>query len=148
MPSKRGFDEADFKQIEPSNKRARRQSLVDYADEAKPHHIHLHTETAQDFEDALNQEFPRLGAEVQSEKKKKPDGCAKNELNLSIKKIVLSRMNGRSRSPLYGLDIPYQEVYNLLEHTVSEGVGNSCLIMGPRSCGKTLVSTALALDIF
>lgn len=150
MPSKRGFDEADFKHIEPSNKRVRRQSIIDYADEAEPHHIHLHTETAKDFEDALNQEFPRLGTELEREKTPKPDerSSSKNEWISSIKKMVLSRMNGRSRSPLFGLDIPYQEVYNLLEHTISEGVGNSCLIMGPRSCGKTLVSTSSDSNVF
>lgn len=61
-----------------------------------------------------------------------------------IKTQVLSRINGRQRTELFGLKNQYTEIYTLLEHTITEGEGNSCLLIGPRSCGKSLImDTAL-----
>ena len=143
MPSKRGFDETDFEQIVPLAKRSRRQSILDYADESKPHHIHLNAGSAKEYNDALTKEFPPLGDGKESLEagkiKSEPTPIGYKEWMSAIKKKVVARINGRDRSPVFGLDTQYQEVYNLLEHTILEGEGNSCLLMGPRSCGKTLV---------
>lgn len=153
MPSKRGFHETDFSPnaTSPSStKRTRRHSILDYVDEVKPHHIHLNAgSSAKEYSDALAQEFPPLGASQESSysefvKKQEPDQVqpvvdAVEKWSNAIKKKVLARVNGKARSPIYGLEVQYQEIYNLLEHTILEGEGNSCLLMGPRSCGKTLV---------
>lgn len=156
MPSKRSLDQTEFEGIEEhvaSFKRARRHSILDYVDEVTPHHLHVHTDTPKEFHDALTEEFPPLGEAttpiktVKITKKKsetsKPKAISGN-WTTAIKKHVLARVNGRARSPIVGLEIQYQEIYSLLEHTIVEGEGNSCLLMGPRSCGKTLiVDTAL-----
>ncbi|KAK9473677.1 origin recognition complex, subunit 4 [Dipodascopsis tothii] len=62
-----------------------------------------------------------------------------------VKAHILSKVHGRRRVPLVGLDEVYNKIYSLMEQTVTEGEGNSCLLIGPRACGKTaVVETALA----
>lgn len=61
------------------------------------------------------------------------------ELSEIAKTQILNRITGRTPIPLVGLDHEYSNVYSLLERTITEGEGNSCLIIGPRSTGKTLV---------
>jgi origin recognition complex subunit 4 len=71
-------------------------------------------------------------------------GGAKKAAFDSIKTQVLSKINGRQRTELVGLKEQYNEIYTLLEHTITEGEGNSCLLIGPRSCGKSVImDTAL-----
>lgn len=71
------------------------------------------------------------------------DGAKKAAFD-SIKTHVLSKINGRQRTELFGLKEQYHEIYTLLEHTITEGEGNSCLLIGPRSCGKSVImETAL-----
>lgn len=55
------------------------------------------------------------------------------------KQKILDKLAGRSLIKLVGLEDEYKNVYSLLEDTVAGGEGNSCLIVGPRSTGKTLM---------
>lgn len=58
---------------------------------------------------------------------------------------ILESLTGKRRLPLVNLENEYRKVYQLVEHTVLAGEGNSMLIIGPRGCGKTtLVETAIS----
>jgi origin recognition complex subunit 4 len=62
-----------------------------------------------------------------------------------IKSLILSRLTGRSLTPLTNLDDEYSKLHSLLSATVMAGEGNSILLLGSRGVGKTcLVETALA----
>lgn len=145
MSSKRGFDEADFSPIDSTTKRARRQSILDLV--RPSNHLPINAERANN---ELSLEMPEINSTVSAaqdetviviDETPPPESI---QYTKAIKQKVLARVNGRARSPIYGLDTEYAEIYNLLEHTIVEGEGNSCLLIGPRSCGKTLiVDTAL-----
>lgn len=55
------------------------------------------------------------------------------------KQQLFDKLAGRQLINLVGLDDEFQNVYSLLERTVVHGEGNSCLIIGPRATGKTLL---------
>ncbi|KAF1843375.1 uncharacterized protein K460DRAFT_341426 [Cucurbitaria berberidis CBS 394.84] len=61
---------------------------------------------------------------------------AGRELDL-LKTIVMERIMGKRPSPLVGLDDEYKSVYQLVEHTITAGEGNSMLVIGARGSGKT-----------
>ncbi|CBX90721.1 hypothetical protein LEMA_P057550.1 [Plenodomus lingam JN3] len=62
-----------------------------------------------------------------------------------LKTIVMDRITGRRPSPLVGLDDEYKSVYQVVEHTITAGEGNSMLVIGARGSGKTaLVNTVLS----
>ncbi|KAH7359519.1 origin recognition complex subunit 4 C-terminus-domain-containing protein [Pyrenochaeta sp. MPI-SDFR-AT-0127] len=66
------------------------------------------------------------------------------ELDL-LKTIVMERITGKRPSPLVGLDEEYKSVYQLVEHTITAGEGNSMLVIGARGSGKTaLVNKVLS----
>jgi len=66
------------------------------------------------------------------------------ELDL-LKTIVMNRITGKRPSPLVGLDEEYRSVYQVVEHTIIAGEGNSMLVIGARGSGKTaLVNKVLA----
>jgi origin recognition complex subunit 4 len=69
---------------------------------------------------------------------------AGQELDL-LKTIVLERITGKRPSPLVGLEEEYKTVYQLIEHTITAGEGNSMLLIGARGSGKTaLVNKVLS----
>jgi len=59
-----------------------------------------------------------------------------SELKL-LKRIVLEKITVKRSAPLVGLDDEYKKVYQLVEHTVVAGEGNSMLLIGARGSGKT-----------
>ncbi|KAJ4362953.1 origin recognition complex subunit 4 [Neocucurbitaria cava] len=61
---------------------------------------------------------------------------AGQELDL-LKTIVIERITGKRPSPLIGLDEEYKSVYQLVEHTITAGEGNSMLVIGARGSGKS-----------
>lgn len=54
-----------------------------------------------------------------------------------VRTEVLAKLNGRRRAQIVGLEHEHREIRDLLEGTIESGEGNSCLIIGPRSTGKT-----------
>ncbi|ODQ65424.1 origin recognition complex, subunit 4 [Nadsonia fulvescens var. elongata DSM 6958] len=57
---------------------------------------------------------------------------------------VTAKLTGRQSCQLCLLDEEYSKLYQLLQQTIEEGEGNSCLLVGPKSSGKTLlVSTVV-----
>lgn len=70
--------------------------------------------------------------------------AAGKELDL-LKTIVMDRITGKRPSPLVGLDEEYKSVYQVVEHTITAGEGNSMLVIGARGSGKTaLVNKVLS----
>lgn len=145
MPSKRALEETDLETIDATTKRARRKSLLDIVPES--HHLPA---SAKQATQKLSNEMPEINGASPTTVKEEDTKAIKmlpvpsNDFSSEIKKKVIARVNGRETAPLCGLAEEYAEVYNLLEHTIAEGEGNSCLLIGPRSCGKTLlVNTAL-----
>ncbi|CAN6662012.1 origin recognition complex subunit 4 [Trichomonascus vanleenenianus] len=55
------------------------------------------------------------------------------------KQAVLAKLNGRRKPKAVGLEGELEELDALLTNTVQTGEGNSCIIMGARSAGKTLL---------
>lgn len=55
---------------------------------------------------------------------------------------IIRRLAGRIPPPIHGLDLHFLEIYGMLERSVTMGEGNSCLLVGPRSTGKTLLVNA------
>ncbi|KAF2746372.1 hypothetical protein M011DRAFT_527152 [Sporormia fimetaria CBS 119925] len=68
------------------------------------------------------------------------------ELNL-LKSIVLERVMGKRSAPLVGLDEEYSTVYQLVEHTITAGEGNSMLLIGARGSGKTLLVNKVLSEV-
>jgi origin recognition complex subunit 4 len=61
-----------------------------------------------------------------------------------VKTHALAKLNQRRTPPLVNLNPQQLEIQSLLENTIVNHEGNSCIIMGPRSTGKTtLVDTTL-----
>lgn len=61
-----------------------------------------------------------------------------------VKRHILAKLNQRKISELINLDNQQKEIEALLENTIVNHEGNSCIIIGPRSTGKTtLVETTL-----
>jgi origin recognition complex subunit 4 len=57
---------------------------------------------------------------------------------------VLAKLNQRVTSPLIHLDSELRDIEAMLESTIVSREGNSCLMIGPRSTGKTtLIETAI-----
>ncbi|KAF2850480.1 hypothetical protein T440DRAFT_396831 [Plenodomus tracheiphilus IPT5] len=62
-----------------------------------------------------------------------------------LKTIAMDRITGKRPSPLVGLDEEYKSVYQVVEHTITAGEGNSMLVIGARGSGKTaLVNKVLS----
>lgn len=59
----------------------------------------------------------------------------------ALQRVLLDRCSGRRRIRIYGQEESYEKARQLVEQTVLAGEGNSMLIIGPRGCGKTIVST-------
>lgn len=63
----------------------------------------------------------------------------------TVKTHVLAKLNQRKTPRLVNLDRQQTEIESLLENTIVNHEGNSCIIMGPRSTGKTtLIDTTLS----
>lgn len=57
---------------------------------------------------------------------------------------VLSKLNGRQYTELVGLEDEQNELQDLISSTIEHSEGNSCMVLGPRSSGKTtLVQSTL-----
>jgi origin recognition complex subunit 4 len=62
-----------------------------------------------------------------------------------LKTVVLERITGKRPAPLVGLDEEYKSVHQIIEQTITAGEGNSMLLIGARSSGKTsLVNKVLS----
>ncbi|KAF2278819.1 uncharacterized protein EI97DRAFT_492480 [Westerdykella ornata] len=62
-----------------------------------------------------------------------------------LKSIVMERIMAKRAVPVVGLEEEYRTVYQLVEHTVTAGEGNSMLLIGARGSGKTtLVNRVLS----
>lgn len=61
------------------------------------------------------------------------------ELLETIKSRVLSNLTGRNLPKPLFLDSELSRVYSLLENAIRFGEGNSCIIVGPRGTGKSLI---------
>ena len=61
----------------------------------------------------------------------------------ALQRVLLDRCTGRKRLNLVGLDEAYGKVKQLVEKTITEGEGNSMLLIGGRGTGKTAVSIVL-----
>lgn len=60
------------------------------------------------------------------------------------KNHVLSKLFHKKDTKVIGLDSQYDIIYQLLQHTIQDGEGNSCLVLGPSGSGKSLlVNTAI-----
>lgn len=68
------------------------------------------------------------------------------ELDL-LKTIIMQRITGKRPSPLVGLDEEYKSVYQLVEHTITAGEGNSMLVIGARGSGKTALVNKVLSEI-
>lgn len=74
----------------------------------------------------------------------KPDTVSEAMLD-TIKARTLSILTGKSIPDPIFLDTEKSRVYSLMENAIRFGEGNSCIIVGPRGTGKTLiVESALA----
>jgi origin recognition complex subunit 4 len=62
-------------------------------------------------------------------------------------KLLLDKLTGRKRLKLQGLDDEYQKVHQVVEQTVLAGEGNSMLVIGARSSGKTSLVDSVIDDI-
>lgn len=63
----------------------------------------------------------------------------------TLSKIVLEKLAGKRLVPVKALQSEYQKIYQLVEHTIVSGEGNSILILGSRGSGKTtMVESALS----
>ena len=63
----------------------------------------------------------------------------------TLSKIVLEKLAGKRLVPVKALQTEYQKIYQLIEHTIVSGEGNSILILGSRGSGKTtMVESALS----
>jgi origin recognition complex subunit 4 len=58
-----------------------------------------------------------------------------------MQRTILDRLTGQKRIRLRGYDDEMQKVHQVVEQTVLAGEGNSMLVIGPRGCGKTTVSS-------
>ncbi|KAL4871799.1 hypothetical protein BDV12DRAFT_183384 [Aspergillus spectabilis] len=56
-----------------------------------------------------------------------------------LAKTVIEKLNGKRLVPLRGLEPEYHKVNQLIEQTVTVGEGNSMLLLGSRSSGKTAI---------
>ncbi|KAF2877390.1 origin recognition complex subunit 4 C-terminus-domain-containing protein [Massariosphaeria phaeospora] len=64
-----------------------------------------------------------------------------------LKSIVMERIMGKRSAPLVGLDEEYKTVYQLVEHTITAGEGNSMLVIGARGSGKTALVNKVLSEI-
>jgi origin recognition complex subunit 4 len=63
----------------------------------------------------------------------------------TLSKIVLEKLAGKRLVPVKELQSEYQKIYQLVEHTIVSGEGNSMLVLGSRGSGKTtMVESALS----
>lgn len=59
---------------------------------------------------------------------------------MTIQRVLLNKLTGRTRLKLHDLDDEFQKVHQVVEQTVVSGEGNSMLVIGARGSGKTTVS--------
>lgn len=81
-----------------------------------------------------------LGTEEMDQEMEDWTTFGEEDINL-MRRTILSQLTGQSfpqieNSLLIG---PYEQVYDILEHTVRDLEGHSTLLIGPRGSGKTLI---------
>ncbi|ANB11307.1 origin recognition complex subunit 4 [Sugiyamaella lignohabitans] len=73
-----------------------------------------------------------------------PGDLNMDSLVSQAKNHVLAKLTGKKLGQLANLETEQKEIQTLLESTIVSNEGNSCLLMGPRSTGKTtLIETTI-----
>ncbi|KAG0206144.1 origin recognition complex subunit 4 [Mortierella sp. GBA30] len=73
---------------------------------------------------------------------------ATEDLVAMAKNAISARLSERTIPPtLVGLEEQYKKVLGLMKRTLEMGESNSCLILGPRGTGKTMVVRQALLDL-
>ncbi|KAI9276783.1 origin recognition complex subunit 4 C-terminus-domain-containing protein [Phascolomyces articulosus] len=71
----------------------------------------------------------------------------KNHVELASSRLLAHISEQSVPSQLYGLDEEYEKLHDLLDQTVSKGESNSCLIIGNRGTGKTMLVRRVLDDL-
>ncbi|KAF9182372.1 origin recognition complex subunit 4, partial [Haplosporangium sp. Z 11] len=73
---------------------------------------------------------------------------ATEELISMAKSVILARLSEQSPPPyLVGIEEQYKKVLGLMKRTIEMGESNSCLLMGPRGTGKTMIIRQALQDL-
>ncbi|KTW28381.1 hypothetical protein T552_01642 [Pneumocystis carinii B80] len=93
----------------------------------------------------LSNSFERLFKEkISYEHEKKQDITENKSIFNNFKSHILEKLTGRKYAPIVGLDSEYTKLRELLYRTINSGESNTCLIIGPKSSGKSnIVNTAI-----
>ncbi|KAG4303754.1 hypothetical protein PORY_002837, partial [Pneumocystis oryctolagi] len=78
------------------------------------------------------------------ENKKKQNIFEDKSILNNFKNHILEKLTGRKYAPIIGLETEYRKLRELLYQTINLGESNSCLIIGPKSSGKSnILDTAI-----
>lgn len=93
----------------------------------------------------LNDSFEGLFKEkINYEHEKKQDIIESKPIFNNFKSHILEKLTGRKYVPIIGLDSEYTKLRELLYRTINSGESNTCLIIGPKSSGKSnIIDTAI-----
>ncbi|EMR09044.1 hypothetical protein PNEG_02816 [Pneumocystis murina B123] len=93
----------------------------------------------------LNDSFEGLFKEkINYEYEKKQDITESKSIFNNFKSHILEKLTGRKYVPIIGLDSEYTKLRELLYRTINSGESNTCLIIGPKSSGKSnIIDTAI-----
>ncbi|KAG5437877.1 hypothetical protein PCANB_000592 [Pneumocystis canis] len=82
--------------------------------------------------------------EINYEYEKKQDILENKTFFNNFKNHILEKLTGRKHVPIIGLESEYTKLREMLYQTVNLGESNSCLIVGPKSSGKSnILDTAI-----
>ena len=71
----------------------------------------------------------------------------KDHVELASSRLLAHISEQSVPGQLYGLDEEYEKLHDLLDQTVSKGESNSCLIIGNRGTGKTMLVRRVLDDL-
>ncbi len=149
-------DELGFKDVDQSaqrktkmSRRKKEQSPGDAAQEQREHQDHQLTTCDDQADEALidnvsSLSIPELPDINIATSVDLAPAIADSRLDVA-KSVVLSRLTGRSLTPVTNLEVEYNKLHSLLLATIKAGEGNSILLLGSRGAGKScLVESAIA----
>ncbi|KAG5519955.1 hypothetical protein PMAC_000232 [Pneumocystis sp. 'macacae'] len=83
--------------------------------------------------------------EISYEYKERENTLENKSIINDFKNHILEKLTGRKYVPIIGLESEYKKLRELLYQTINMGESNSCLIIGPKSSGKSnILDTAIA----